>query len=762
MIAWARTLPFDRRLPAKDDGATDVASLVEFLEAALGKNARRRGVVEAFVENRFRLLEQGMEECYGFFRIPARNVDAELQALKDDEKMLAAVLEKKPRTLEELGALTQGHPAHELLRHLERVVQAQASGPGRGLPGLIRRMRSAFNHPLQSAARELQRMVRDQIELLKSAERFSAGLLVLLRDMHESIRAGEPNRALTLYRRLCGRAPVEVGVDRSAGSSVQDDLEQMEDLFEQHDKLVRERLVESLRDIVRSATGSRRGSGTNRITSIMALAEDLKRFDALADAGSVFVELRQKLFETFPVWIVRKQAVPFLLPCREQSFDLVIVDEATQCRVDDSLPLMFRAKKMLVVGDDKQTVLQKDSVIDDYLFRDRELDEHLRSTQARGFKGGGSHIFALVKAIKEASVLLDEHYRCPADIIEFSNKYVYDDRLNVMQWSLPEQPPAVVVDYSEHGMTTSAKPSSGKFKGIETGMIDRFMEYVVKTIRAIEKSTGKRINVETDVALCYFLLKNEPYVKSVKDRYLRRLGRGDDVLDGAGAALQGKERDYIFYLWDVTRHNMGSFRQGDDPQKRKGELNVLMSRPKKKAFHFLHRNFEQLDHGRANITSYLWRALQRHQERRRPAGPGASVLEESVLAALLSFALESSGRRSVKETLRNIRQELLDFRANISAGDGGRVVDLIAFAGGDANDAVGIVDLSAFAGEPDAGRAVVDYYFQLKRVLPRIDPVFAFAHEMVDENGQTFRSLLRKLEHAAAGSKHVSTRLKRA
>ena len=202
--------------------------------------------------------------------------------------------------------------------------------------------------------------------------------------------------------------------------------------------------------------------------------------------------MRQKLFDTFPIWVVRKQAVPLLLPCKEQSFDLVIVDEATQCRVDDAMSLMFRAKKILVVGDDRQTVLHKESVIDDYLFSDHELDEHLRSTQARGFKGGGSHIFALVKAIKQASVMLDEHYRCPADIIEFSNNYVYDSELKVMQWRLPEHQAAVVVDYSEQKVKSSKKATSGKFKGIETDMVDRYMDYVKKTIKAIDEAPAER------------------------------------------------------------------------------------------------------------------------------------------------------------------------------------------------------------------------------------------------------------------------------
>jgi len=412
---------------------------------------------------------------------------------------------------------------------------------------------------------------------------------------------------------------------------------------------------------------------------------------------------------------------------------------------------LFRAKKMLVVGDEKQTVLQKNSVIDDYLFKDHELDEHLRSTQARGFKGGGSHIFALVKAIKQASVMLDEHYRCPADIIEFSNKYVYENELNVMQWNLPEHPSAVVVDYSEQKNKSSKKATSGKFKGIETQMVDRFFDYVVTNVKKIERTTGKKINMETDVALCYFLLKNDPYVKFVKDKYLRKLNRGEDVLDGAGAALQGKERDYIFYLWDITRYNLSAFKQGDDATRRKGELNVLMSRPKKKAFHYLHRNFDQLEHSRTNISNYLWRVFDRQENRKNNQESSEKISSNALLYSLLRFTLENSSKRSLKELRQNIDGEHIDFRENIIVGDAGRVVDLIAFPEGESRNVVGLVDLSAFGCEMSVGQTVVDYYFQLKRASPGIDPVFMFPHELINENSQTFRSLTQKLEKIEFG-----------
>ena len=185
---------------------------------------------------------------------------------------------------------------------------------------------------------------------------------------------------------------------------------------------------------------------------------------------------------------------------------------------DDAMPLLFRAKKLMVVGDDKQTVMDKNSLIDDYLFRDFELDEHLRTLQARGVKGGGSNLFGMVKSIKQGGVLLDRHYRCPPSIISYSNEYVYNSDLKIMRvWQPPGARPSVVVNYGEENVTASAKPTSGKFKGIETDMIDRFFDYIGKTVVEIEKETGQKVNFESDVAICYFLLKNEPYIKEKKE-----------------------------------------------------------------------------------------------------------------------------------------------------------------------------------------------------------------------------------------------------
>jgi hypothetical protein len=341
--------------------------------------------------------------------------------------------------------------------------------------------------------------------------------------------------------------------------------------------------------------------------------------------------------------------------------------------------------------------------------------------------------------------MLDEHYRCPKEIIEFSNRYVYNNELKVMQWSLPERSSAVEIHDGEKNVIPVKKPTSGKYRGIETAMLDRFLDYVADSLHRIEKDTGNTINVETDAALCYFLLKNEPYAGYAVNDFLYKLNRGNHILHGAGAALQGKERDYIFYFWDITRYNLGAFAQGDEESKRRGELNVLMSRPRKKAFHYLHHDFLQLDHSRANIASYLSRALNDQAHSTTGVANQKELL--TLPGRLLHIAISHSNQRGMVNIKQKLTSGQLQFRENIVVGDEFKSVDLVAYSTGSLARVVGVVDLCGFHLTEDVGRNIVDYYFLLKRAQPKIHPVFMFPYEIVDEKGHAFRALISKLEN---------------
>jgi len=742
----------------------DVRGLVDFLRFNdYGKRlqqAKRKvskheplHLTKEFIKaRRYLSLHEPFASIYGIFALPDRCDANYLSYLVSLENDLAVLKRFKPKSIKAFKRLAANFSHDILARFFFREWENHFPTNVGKVRWFFRTLKSVFFHPSRKVIRKLYDTAKTQRQLLELGADYSQGLWreyqLIDQFFHPRMQSDMP-LSLEILQQVGGGNP------NRDEPSVQIHLEEIAKLQSQRDALIKENVISCLEDIVRGAYQTSAKSSTNAITTLIAQLDSLAQFHHVEEGLHVLHELQRKLAETFPIWVCRKQDVSFLFPCAEHSFDLVIVDEATQCRVDDALPLLFRAKKLMVVGDEKQTVLDKNSVIDDYLFREFALEEHLRSTQARGIKAGGSNIFSLVKGIKQASVMLDEHYRCPPEIIEFSNRYVYGSELKTMQWVRAGKPPAVYVDYSEAKANAQGPKTSGKYKSIETDMFDRFLQFVEASIIKIEKETGERINVETDVALCYFLLKNEPYAKDVKGEFLTRLKRGQDILDGAGAALQGKERDYVFYYWDVNRGNMGSFRQGDEEDKRKGELNVLMSRPKRRAYHYLSKSFSKLDHRKSSITDYLWRRLNEQstdseqdsgltRRTMRPASehhPWARTSGQ-LMGAVINYILQENGLRPVPPA---------GLQYGVIVGDPNRRVDLMILSK-DAKKvdqcSVALVDLAAFSHSPKCVEDLVDFYFQLQRANPKLKPVFAYMHELVNPHASSFLRLERKIGEA--------------
>lgn len=59
------------------------------------------------------------------------------------------------------------------------------------------------------------------------------------------------------------------------------------------------------------------------------------------------------LFDLRPVWMASPDVVAQLFD-REAVFDVVIFDEASQCRLEEALPVLLRAKRVVIAGDPQQ------------------------------------------------------------------------------------------------------------------------------------------------------------------------------------------------------------------------------------------------------------------------------------------------------------------------------------------------------------------------------------------------------------------------
>lgn len=133
-----------------------------------------------------------------------------------------------------------------------------------------------------------------------------------------------------------------------------------------------------------------------------------------------------ELMQFFPVWSTTNQSANAVLPTYPGIFDLVVIDEAGQCNIPSILPLLYRAKRAIIIGDPQQfrhiTTIKPD----------REL-LIANACGIAGFSGDWSFTsrsaFDRAFSSTQKVAFLKQHYRCHPDIIEFSNHAFYEGKL---------------------------------------------------------------------------------------------------------------------------------------------------------------------------------------------------------------------------------------------------------------------------------------------------------------------------------------------
>jgi len=129
--------------------------------------------------------------------------------------------------------------------------------------------------------------------------------------------------------------------------------------------------------------------------------------------------------EAVPAWIMPLHRVWDTVSPQPGMFDVVIVDEASQCGLE-GLPLTFLAKKVLIVGDDKQ--ISPEVVGLERADVHRLMHEHLEDFAHRASFDIESSLFDHAKLRYGTNrITLREHFRCMPEIIRFSNELCYAD-----------------------------------------------------------------------------------------------------------------------------------------------------------------------------------------------------------------------------------------------------------------------------------------------------------------------------------------------
>ena len=131
-----------------------------------------------------------------------------------------------------------------------------------------------------------------------------------------------------------------------------------------------------------------------------------------------------------PAWIMPLSRVWQNLPPDAPKFDLIIIDEASQADIL-ALPLLYFAKRVIIVGDDQQV-----SPADIGVQAEEIL--HLQSATIDGVIEHAS-LYTLDTSLYDLAQmhfparLLTEHFRSVPEIVGYSNKLCYDGRIRPLR-----------------------------------------------------------------------------------------------------------------------------------------------------------------------------------------------------------------------------------------------------------------------------------------------------------------------------------------
>ena len=290
--------------------------------------------------------------------------------------------------------------------------------------------------------------------------------------------------------------------------------------------------------------------------------------------------------DAIPAWVVPvKKALEIFDPVRNH-FDIIIVDEASQSSLE-ALVLTFMAKKIIVVGDDKQVSPMQVGM--DISVIENILKKNLAPfTKNYSLFDGKTSFYEIVGTLYKA-IMLKEHFRCVPAIIGYSNEKFYNCEILPLRDAntCNIQPPLVSCRVA--GMRK--RNSRLKVNEVEAYTIVALLKACLEQ----KEYDGKTFGVIS--------LLGDEQGEVVNEIIRRKIGdfgliHEREIICGNAASFQGDERDVIFLTMvddDSTVRNV----MRDDIAKR---YNVAASRAKDQlwvvhSFDYQKLRAEDLRHG---------------------------------------------------------------------------------------------------------------------------------------------------------------------
>lgn len=300
-----------------------------------------------------------------------------------------------------------------------------------------------------------------------------------------------------------------------------------------------------------------------------------------------------KLKEAFPCILAGIRDYAEFIPLEPGMFDLLIIDEASQVSIAQAFPALLRAKKILILGDKKQfsnvkSAQARSDTNHEYLNSIRDsFRKYISKDEAKFIKlqkfDIKTSILEFFEYISNYRTQLLKHFRGYKEIISYSNKYFYQDNLQVMKIRGKRIDEVLKFSFVDHDGKTEV---GGNANSLEADFIIGELE------KLREQGSNQSVGIITPHTNQQKLIVERINQLPEKDYYFSNLKLKIMTFD----TCQGEERDIIFYsmvatkqedhLWGVFIKDLSSVDIEEDGKIKAQRLNVGFSRAKE-CMHFV-------------------------------------------------------------------------------------------------------------------------------------------------------------------------------
>jgi len=247
--------------------------------------------------------------------------------------------------------------------------------------------------------------------------------------------------------------------------------------------------------------------------------------------------------ETFPIWLSKLSTLSKSIPFEENQFDLVIIDEASQCDVSSCLPALQRAKKAVFVGDPKQLRFIS------FLPKFKEISLQEKYDVDCEYKNHSILDFAL-ENLKSSDqiVMLNEHFRSHPSIINFSNEEFYFKGLNLMKLN-----PSSHLNSKQYFKQLKGKRSKA---GVNEKEVDFILNEIQKVINSEVELPKKAKN--TIGVISPFRNQADALTEAIINTFSSGEIRNHKIRCSTPYAFQGQEKNVIFISLSLDDKSHGA------------------------------------------------------------------------------------------------------------------------------------------------------------------------------------------------------------